>query len=110
MSTLLSLDAATLARTLESPPQGLLVLFSTPWCAPCRTYKPIVERVVAESDGALELLLVDADTSADLATHYGVRSVPTLLCFADGELASRQSGAMPEPHLRTILRNVGLPA
>ncbi len=110
MSSLLSLDPATLARTLQTPPKGLLVLFSTPWCAPCRTYKPIVERVVAQSDGELELLLVDADTSAEVATHYGVRSVPTLLCFSDGELAGRQSGSMLEPQLRTVLRNLGLPA
>ena len=110
MSNLVSLDPATLARTLEAPPKGLLVLFSTPWCAPCKTYKPIVERIVAQSEGLLELLVVDADTSADVATHYGVRSVPTLLCFADGELAGRQSGSMPEPHLRNVLRNLGLPA
>jgi len=110
MSNLLSLDPATLARTLEKPPKGLLVLFSTPWCAPCRTYKPIVERLVAQSEGCLELMVVDADSSADVATHYGVRSVPTLLCFADGELVGQQSGSMLEPQLRTVLRNLGLPA
>ncbi|MGH1343450.1 MAG: thioredoxin family protein [Nannocystales bacterium] len=110
MSNLLSLDPAAFARTLEAPPKGLLVLFSTPWCAPCKTYKPIVERVVASSEGKLELLLVNADTSADLATHYRVRSVPTLLCFADGELAGTQSGSMMEPQLRNVLRNIGLPA
>lgn len=110
MSSLVSLDPATLARTLEAPPKGLLVLFSSTWCAPCRTYKPIVERVVAQSAGLLKLIMVDTDTSADLASHYAIRSVPTLLCFADGELAGRQSGSMLEPHLRTVLRNLGLPA
>lgn len=77
---------------------------------PGHTHKPIVERVVAQSAGLLKLIMVDTDTSADLASHYAIRSIPTLLCFADGELAGCQSGSMLEPHLRTVLRNLGLPA
>ena len=108
MSRLIALDSQTFTHTLAARPTALLVLFSTVWCGPCRTYKPLVERVVAESNGALELLLVDADTSADLATQYGIHSIPTLLCFADGDLVGRQSGSMMESQLRQVLRNLGL--
>lgn len=109
MSSLVSLAPETLAQTLEASPHGLLVLFSTTWCGPCRTYKPILERVVEGAEGALRLLVVDADTSVEAAAHYGVRSVPTLLCFADGELVGQQAGAMTESRLRTVLGNLGLP-
>ena len=110
MGNLITLAPETLAHTLASSPRGLLLLFSATWCGPCRSYKPIVERVVDDTDDAVRLLVVDTDTSADIAAHYGVRSVPTLLCFRDGELVGQQTGAMPESRLRTALGNLGLPA
>jgi thioredoxin-like negative regulator of GroEL len=108
MSRLISLDPSTLTATLARRPSGLLVLFSTTWCAPCRTYKPIVERVVAESGGALELLLVDADASSALSIQFGIRSIPTLLCFSDGEAVLQRPGSMRESQLRALLDDVGL--
>ena len=105
MSQLLSLEPDALARTLQARPKALLVLFSAQWCGPCKTYKPIVERVTAETDGAA-LLVVDCDTSTELATQFGIRAVPTLLCFRDGELVAQQTGAMVEPQLRSLLREL----
>lgn len=107
MSALLSLEPEALAHALQARPEGLLLLFSAQWCGPCKTYKPIVERVVAELEGA-ELLVVDCETSAAVATEFGVRAVPTLLCFRHGELVAQQTGAMLEPRLRSMLRDLGL--
>lgn len=105
MSRLIAVDPPSLQAALSRHPAGLLVLFSAPWCAPCRTYKPIVERVAS---GTLELLVVDADASRELSIQFGIRSVPTLLCFAGGHVVAERSGTMRESQLRALLDDVGL--
>ena len=104
MSALLSLDPSALTHRLQAH-ATLVVLFSAPWCGPCKTYKPLVERVIADVDGAA-LLVVDCDTSTELAVQFGIRAVPTLLCFRHGELVLLRTGAMVEPQLRSLLREL----
>ena len=108
MSRSIALDPPTFSATLARRPSGLLVLFSAAWCAPCQAYKPIVEQVVDEAQGALELLVVDADASSELSIQFRVRSVPTLLAFAHGELVTQHAGAMRESQLQALLHDVGL--
>lgn len=105
MTPLIALDPPALHAALSRHPAGLLVLFSARWCAPCQTYKPIVERVAS---GTVEILLVDTDTSRELSVEFGVRSVPTLVCFAQGQVVAKRSGTMRESQLRALLEDVGL--
>ena len=108
MSRLITLSPKTLSQTLAAAPGGLVLLFSSERCGPCRAFKPVVERVVAQSGGDLTLLLVDAYASTELAAQYSVRSIPTLVCFRDGEQVDQRAGSMPEPKLRAMLRDVGV--
>lgn len=105
MSRLIAVDPPALRAALSRHPTGLLVLFSAPWCAPCKTYKPVVERVAS---GRLELLVVDADASRELSIQFGIRSIPTLLCFSGGQMVAERSGTMRESQLRALLEDVGL--
>ncbi len=69
----------------------VLVDFYADWCGPCKMVAPIVEELAEETDATV--LKVDVDANQQLAGRYSVQSIPTLLFFADGELAERQVGA-----------------
>ncbi|TKX59312.1 thioredoxin [Halorubrum sp. SS7] len=75
----------------------VLVDFYADWCGPCQMMEPAVEAVAADTDAAV--LKVDVDVHQALAGEYGVQGIPTLLVFADGELADRMVGAQSEQAL-----------
>jgi len=67
-----------------------MVDFHASWCGPCRTLGPIIERVSEEKN--VKLLKVDADESKDIATSFGVRGIPTVIFFKDGQEVDRIVG------------------
>ncbi|WP_123620368.1 thioredoxin [Halorubrum sp. CSM-61] len=75
----------------------VLVDFHADWCGPCQMMEPAVEAVASDTDATV--LKVDVDEHQGLAGEYGVQSIPTLLVFADGELADRMVGAQTEDAL-----------
>jgi len=79
----------------------VLVDFYADWCGPCKQLEPIVESVAAGTDATVAK--VDIDANQGLATQYGVRSVPTLLLFADGEAVEQLVGLQQEPQLRSLI-------
>ncbi len=83
----------------------VLVDFYADWCGPCKAIAPVVEELAAETDAAVAK--VDVDANQRLASEYGVRGVPTLLVFADGEPAERMVGAQGEAQLRGALADHG---
>jgi thioredoxin 1 len=79
----------------------VLVDFYADWCGPCQMLEPVVETIAAETDAAVAK--VDIDTNQQLATEYGVRGVPTLVVFADGQPAERLVGMQDEAQLRSVI-------
>ena len=79
----------------------VLVDFYADWCGPCQMLEPVVEHVAAETDGTVAKVDIDADQ--ELAAEYGVRGVPTLLLFADGEPVERLVGMQEEARLRSLV-------
>jgi len=76
----------------------VLTDFYADWCGPCQMLEPVVERLAAETDAVVAK--VDVDANQQLASAYGVRGVPTLVLFADGEQVEEIVGAQPEDQLR----------
>lgn len=81
----------------------VLVDFWAPWCPPCRAIAPSLEEISDELAGKLQVVKVDIDEHPELARRYGVRSIPSLKVFVDGNVAKELLGAMPKQALRAEL-------
>lgn len=79
----------------------VLADFHADWCGPCQMLEPIVDRLATETDVAVSK--IDIDTNQQLAQAYGVRGVPTLVLFAEGEQVEKVVGVQPEGQLRSLI-------
>jgi putative thioredoxin len=93
----------------ESIRVPVLVDFWAPWCGPCRTLSPVLEKLVKEAAGAWKLVTVDTDQNQELAEVLRIRSIPTVFLFSGGQPIATFSGALPENSVRDWLRRY-LPA
>jgi len=70
-----------------------LVDFWAPWCGPCRMIAPVIEELANDFDGKAKICKVNTDEEQDVAIKYGIRSIPTILFFKNGELVDQMIGA-----------------
>jgi len=89
---------------LINSPTPLLVDFSAEWCGPCKTMAPILSEVSKELNGKAKIIKVDIDKNPQAASAYGIRSVPTLLLFKQGEIKWKQSGVVAANELLSVIR------
>ncbi len=82
----------------------VLVDFWAVWCGPCKMIAPIVEELAEEYDGKLTVGKVDVDSNREIAMKYGIRSIPTLMIFKDGEVVEQIIGAVSKSHLDEKLK------
>src|SRR3954447_7019318 len=93
-------QSAVLDRSAAVP---VVVDLWTEWCGPCRTLGPILERVVAETDGAVELAKVDVDHNPGVSGAFAVQSIPAVYAISGGKVVDSFIGALPEQAVREFV-------
>ena len=98
MATVKVTDASFEQDVLQSA-EPVVVDFWAEWCGPCRQIGPALEEISADLKGRVKIAKVNVDENPGIAAQYGIRSIPTLLIFKDGQLASQKVGAAPKGDL-----------
>ena len=88
-------DANFEAVVLQSD-KPVLVDFWAEWCGPCRMVGPLVEELAGEYEGKATVAKMDVDSNPGIPAKYGIRNIPTILFFKNGEIADKQVGAVPK--------------
>ena len=92
------------AADVLGAPEPVVVDFWAEWCGPCRFIAPALEEIATELNGQVKIAKLNVDENPTIMMRYGVRSIPTLIMFKNGEPTAMQVGAMPKNRLQDWIK------
>lgn len=90
----IEMNGQQFTRALQKSDQPLVVDFWAPWCGPCKNFAPTFSQAAAHFEPHARFVKINTEQEQDIATQYGIRSIPTLAIFQSGKELTRMSGAM----------------
>jgi thioredoxin 1 len=103
MSNLTSVTAANFEQEVTNSDKPVLVDFWAEWCGPCKALSPVLDEIATEMNGKATIVKVNVDQASDLAQKFGIRGIPTLIFFKNGEVKSTLVGNQPKAE---IVKNI----
>jgi thioredoxin 1 len=104
--TIVQISDANFETEVLKSPVPVLIDFWAPWCGPCRAIAPIVEQLADEYAGKLKIVKMNVDDNPRTPANYGVRGIPNLILFKDGQVQQQIVGAVPKAHLVKAISTV----
>ena len=87
---------ANFSKDVLEAKETILIDFWAPWCAPCRTLGPILEKVAEQTNGKAKVIKLNVDENQITAQKYGISGIPTVIVFKNGEMVDKMVGLQPE--------------
>lgn len=100
-------DAKFSEDVLQSP-IPVLVDFWAPWCGPCRAIAPVIDELSTEYEGKISIRKMNVDENPATPGKYGIRAIPTLILFKDGQVVEQVTGAVSKSNLKDIISQKAL--
>ena len=104
--SIVELSENTFDQEIGSTDEPVLVDFWAEWCGPCKTLSPVLDEVAGEMSDTATVYKVNVDENGDLAQQYGIRGIPTLIFFKNGEAAKTLVGIQPKEEIKKSLEEL----
>ena len=103
MSTAAAVTDSTFEQEVLQSEVPVLVDIRAPWCGPCRMVAPVVDEIATQYTGQVKVVKINTDENPQVASQYGIRSIPTLMIFKGGQRVYLVVGAVPKTTLANTL-------